>query len=328
MNEPKKYWCFTCNSECKINIVQIDGEEEYQCSNCKNTFIEEISKDDNPSDFHIQQPIQSQNIPQHINNLNNLDGINITITNINSFNNINLSNFNNFNNDGVNNQNNENNDNQQEPNYEYGMNETLLFLPSTIHYKRRQENNRSNIMNNLLSGGEIITEVVNPNGQNIIISRNVISNNSLNNFLLNHINDHQFENFINIITALDLSHKGNPPASERAINNLKKIEIDENNINQFNEQTCNVCLENFAKGQISRELDCGHYFHEKCIIHWLKMRNTCPVCRHELESNDPNYEKRKHLHRETIRNLHNNSGNNNNENNDNSNNNNQPGSTA
>ena len=324
MNEPKKYWCFTCNSECKINIVQIDGEEEYQCSKCKNTFIEEISKDDNPSDFHIQQPAQSSNIPQHINNLNNLEGINITITNINPFNNINLSNINNFNNGSINNQNNDNNENQQEPNYEYGMDGTFLFLPSTVHYKRQQDNNRNNIMSSLLSGGEIITEVVNPNGQNIIISRNIVNSSGLNNFLLNHINDHQFENFINIITALDLQHKGNPPASERAINNLKKIEIDEKNINQFNEQTCNVCLENFSLGQISRELDCGHYFHEKCIFHWLKMRNTCPVCRHELESNDPNYEKRKHLHRETIRNLHNNSGNNNN----NENNNNQPGSTA
>ena len=171
-------------------------------------------------------------------------------------------------------------------------------------------------MNDFLSGGEIITEVVNPNGQNIIISRNFINSNSpINNFLLNHINDHQFENFINIITAFDLQHKGNPPASERAIKNLKKTEINKDNIHDFDGQTCNVCLENFSEGQISNQLDCGHHFHEKCIVHWLKMRNTCPVCRHELESNDPNYEKRKHSNREMVRNLHNNSGNNNNNNN-------------
>ena len=82
MTDQKKYWCFTCNSECQINIIKQDDEEEYQCSKCKNTFIEEILQEDNPSDFHVQQPTQSQNIPQHINNLNNLDGINITITNI------------------------------------------------------------------------------------------------------------------------------------------------------------------------------------------------------------------------------------------------------
>ena len=317
MNSGKKYWCFTCNSECKINIIKQDDDEEYQCSKCKNTFIEEISPEDNPSNFHIQKPTtESQNVPQHINNNfnNNIDGINITITNFNPLENINLSNFNNFNIGGINNGNNQNEENQPEPNYECGMDGTFLFLPSTVHYRRiENRNNRNNIMNNFLSGGEIITEVVNPNGQNIIISRSIVNGSGLNNFLLNHINDHQFENFINIITAFDLQHKGNPPASERAINNLKKIEINEQNINEFKEQTCNVCLENFNAGQITMKLDCGHYFHEKCITHWLKMRNTCPVCRHELESNDPNYEKRKHLHRETIRNLHNNnSGNNNN----------------
>ena len=317
MNSGKKYWCFTCNSECKINIIKQDDDEEYQCSKCKNTFIEEISPEDNPSNFHIQKPTtESRNDPQHINNNfnNNIDGINITITNFNPLENINLSNFNNFNIGGINNGNNQNEENQPEPNYECGMDGTFLFLPSTVHYRRRENrNNRNNIMNNFLSGGEIITEVVNPNGQNIIISRSIVNGSGLNNFLLNHINDHQFENFINIITAFDLQHKGNPPASERAINNLKKIEINDQNINEFNEQTCNVCLENFNAGQITMKLDCGHYFHEKCITHWLKMRNTCPVCRHELESNDPNYEKRKHLHRETIRNLHNNNpGNNNN----------------
>ena len=317
MNSGKKYWCFTCNSECKINIIKQDDDEEYQCSKCKNTFIEEISPEDNPSNFHIQKPTtESQNVPQHINNNfnNNIDGINITITNFNPLENINLSNFNNFDIGGINNGNNQNEENQPEPNYECGMDGTFLFLPSTVHYRRiENRNNRNNIMNNFLSGGEIITEVVNPNGQNIIISRSIVNGSGLNNFLLNHINDHQFENFINIITAFDLQHKGNPPASERAINNLKKIEINEQNINEFKEQTCNVCLENFNAGQITMKLDCGHYFHEKCITHWLKMRNTCPVCRHELESNDPNYEKRKHLHRETIRNLHNNnSGNNNN----------------
>jgi E3 ubiquitin-protein ligase RNF115/126 len=316
MNSGKKYWCFTCNSECQINIIKQDDDEEYQCTKCKNTFIEEITQDNNPSDFHIQPQQQQpqQNIPNFTNNFSNLEGINITIStisNINPSNNINLSNFNNFGN------NTQSNSNEPEPNYELGMNDTFLFLPSTVNY-RKQESERNRIMSDFLTGGEIITEVVNPNGQNIIISRNFINSNSpINNFLLNHINDHQFENFINIITAFDLQHKGNPPASERAIKNLKKIEINENNIHDFDGQTCNVCLENFSEGQITNQLDCGHNFHEKCIVHWLKMRNTCPVCRHELESNDPNYEKRKHSNREMVRNLHNNSGNNNNNNNNN-----------
>ena len=41
-------------------------------------------------------------------------------------------------------------------------------------------------------------------------------------FLSNHNNDNQFENFLNIIMSFDSLHKGNPPASKKAINNLKK----------------------------------------------------------------------------------------------------------
>ena len=114
---------------------------------------------------------------------------------------------------------------------------------------------------------------------------------------------------------------GNPPASQRAINSLHKTEITEQTINNYKDITCNICLEGFVLGNILRILECQHAFHENCIITWLKSRNTCPVCRHELESNDPNYERRKHNHRENLRNYHRNSSNNlNNNNNDNNNN--------
>jgi len=30
---------------------------------------------------------------------------------------------------------------------------------------------------------------------------------------------------------------------------------------------------------------CGHAFHTKCIKEWFKERNTCPMCRSELNDN-------------------------------------------
>ena len=288
MNNTKKFWCFTCNSESQINVIKENDDEEYQCSKCKNTFIEEISKEDNPQNFHIEPP--QQNISQNNNIITNYT---ISIRNTSS-----------------NNQN--QNQTQIEKPDEYGMNNTLLFLPSTVNYIKRDNkiNNRRNIFN--YSSEEIVTEIFGPNNHNIFISRNFNNNYTpILRFLSNHNNDTQFESLLNIIMSFDSIHKGNPPASERAINNLKKIEINKNNIDKFNEETCNICLEIYKEGQISIKLDCGHCFHESCITQWLKMRNTCPVCRHELESNDPNYEKRKHSHRETLRNFHNNYGNNN-----------------
>ena len=32
------------------------------------------------------------------------------------------------------------------------------------------------------------------------------------------------------------------------------------------------------------QLPCLHYFHESCILAWLKNNNTCPTCRYQLET--------------------------------------------
>ncbi|TMW57625.1 hypothetical protein Poli38472_003550 [Pythium oligandrum] len=42
---------------------------------------------------------------------------------------------------------------------------------------------------------------------------------------------------------------------------------------------CVICM-NDASEVI--ELPCGHQFHQDCIESWLKMRSTCPTCRHQL----------------------------------------------
>lgn len=70
-------------------------------------------------------------------------------------------------------------------------------------------------------------------------------------------------------------------------------------------------LLSFQLGTVTK-LHCTHEFHEHCIVHWLKMHNTCPICRIELERNDPNYENRRNSNRETLRNFHSSNNSNNN----------------
>ena len=203
------------------------------------------------------------------------------------------------------NQNNNSNQNQNEE-------EPLIFLPDTVNCV---EFNQNNIFNNIFTNINGFIQQIFNSSNNFILNH---INPGAINFLNNHNNDTQFNNFLNLIMQFDLSNlHGNPPASQRVLDNLEKIKIDEKNIDKFKDITCNVCLNNLAINDEITILECKHEFHLNCILEWLKIRNTCPVCRFEMESNNPDYERRKNSHRETLRNIHQTYNNNNNNNNNN-----------
>lgn len=79
--------------------------------------------------------------------------------------------------------------------------------------------------------------------------------------------------------------KGTPPAAPSIIDTLPTVTITEH------EQSCMICLENFAEGSEAVVLPCKHTFHgEECVKSWLKLHNSCPICRYELPVEDPEYE--------------------------------------
>ncbi|GLT67024.1 hypothetical protein SLA2020_393590 [Shorea laevis] len=73
---------------------------------------------------------------------------------------------------------------------------------------------------------------------------------------------------------------GNQPASKSAIESMPTVEIESTHVNS--ECHCAVCTEPFELGIKAREMPCKHIYHEDCIIPWLSIRNSCPVCRHQL----------------------------------------------
>jgi len=83
--------------------------------------------------------------------------------------------------------------------------------------------------------------------------------------------------------------KGNPPASKRFISNLPTVKVDD----KMKDNTCSICVENFKEKEKIYKLPCFHCFHAPCIVPWLKLHNTCPICRSEYETDDPEYEKKR-----------------------------------
>ena len=51
-------------------------------------------------------------------------------------------------------------------------------------------------------------------------------------------------------------------------------------LEDFSDNTCSSCIDQFEVGQFHRKFDCNHCFHKKCIDRWFKSNHSeCPLCR-------------------------------------------------
>ncbi|KAG2263586.1 hypothetical protein Bca4012_014660 [Brassica carinata] len=81
---------------------------------------------------------------------------------------------------------------------------------------------------------------------------------------------------------------GKPPASKSFIKNLKVSPLTREDVTENDDDAmcCAVCREEMSVGKEVAELPCRHKYHSECIVPWLGIRNTCPVCRFELPSDE------------------------------------------
>ncbi|PPD92154.1 hypothetical protein GOBAR_DD10922 [Gossypium barbadense] len=99
------------------------------------------------------------------------------------------------------------------------------------------------------------------------------------------------EQLIQQLAENDPNRYGTPPASKSAIEALPSVNITKNNSNsEFNQ--CAVCMDDFEEGTEAKQMPCKHLYHKDCLLPWLELHNSCPVCRHELPTGDPDYERR------------------------------------
>uniref|UniRef100_A0ACD5W3G8 Uncharacterized protein n=1 Tax=Avena sativa TaxID=4498 RepID=A0ACD5W3G8_AVESA len=71
-----------------------------------------------------------------------------------------------------------------------------------------------------------------------------------------------------------------PPASKASVESMPTVPIAASHVDA--DCHCAVCKEPFEYGAEAREMPCAHIYHEDCILPWLQLRNSCPVCRHEM----------------------------------------------
>jgi hypothetical protein len=98
------------------------------------------------------------------------------------------------------------------------------------------------------------------------------------------------QSFDDILNMSFEQHQGNgpPPASKKEVERLKKIKVNREHVASNVE--CSVCKDKYLLNNECDLLPCGHFFHQDCILPWLELHNTCPICRYELKTDDREYE--------------------------------------
>ncbi|XP_051142634.1 E3 ubiquitin-protein ligase SIRP1-like [Andrographis paniculata] len=81
----------------------------------------------------------------------------------------------------------------------------------------------------------------------------------------------------------DPNRYGTPPAQKEAVEALPKVKVEET-------LQCSVCLDECEAGTEMKEMPCKHKFHSECILPWLELHSSCPVCRHQLPCDESKLE--------------------------------------
>ncbi|XP_043715834.1 uncharacterized protein LOC122664182 [Telopea speciosissima] len=102
----------------------------------------------------------------------------------------------------------------------------------------------------------------------------------------------EYEMLFGQFTETESALKGGPPAAKSVVESLASIFLTQDDVKNSN-ILCAVCKDEISTEEEAKRLPCSHHYHGDCIIPWLNIRNTCPVCRFELPTDDPDYEQRR-----------------------------------
>ncbi|XP_052197948.1 uncharacterized protein LOC127804899 [Diospyros lotus] len=99
----------------------------------------------------------------------------------------------------------------------------------------------------------------------------------------------EYDNFFGQFAENETALKGSPPAAKSVVENLPCVVVTKEEL-QEHDLACAVCKDEIMEEEKVTKLPCCHHYHGDCIVPWLSIRNTCPVCRYELPTDDLDYE--------------------------------------
>lgn len=67
--------------------------------------------------------------------------------------------------------------------------------------------------------------------------------------------------------------------ARKIINELPKKLLKEGDKELVNDDICPICIESYKVSDVLRILPCDHILHRKCVDPWLRMKETCPMCK-------------------------------------------------
>ncbi|XP_011636756.1 E3 ubiquitin-protein ligase RNF115 isoform X2 [Pogonomyrmex barbatus] len=85
-----------------------------------------------------------------------------------------------------------------------------------------------------------------------------------------------------IVTQLlnQMDGTGPPPLTRNQIDEIPTTTITQSQVDC--KLQCSVCWEDFKLSEPVRQLPCQHVYHAPCIVPWLELHGTCPICRQNL----------------------------------------------
>ena len=75
------------------------------------------------------------------------------------------------------------------------------------------------------------------------------------------------------------------PMTQATLCKLRKTTVDIDML--CSQPSCPVCSEDFQLEMRIIKMPCSHIFHAPCVLPWLDVKRTWPICRFELTEGDP-----------------------------------------